>query len=93
VVDLRAGDRTWRKQLVAGDGYMASNERLLQFGLGEAAEVTELMVHWPSGTTSTVRRLPAEGTLELVESASNGIRWRGPETPTIVDVTTGRDDD
>ncbi|MDZ4683608.1 MAG: FG-GAP-like repeat-containing protein [Planctomycetaceae bacterium] len=91
VVDVRAGDRTWRKQLVAGDGYMASNERLLQFGLGEATEVTELTVHWPSGTTSTVQRLPAEGTLELVESAAAGIVWSDPQSPEVIAVTTGRE--
>ena len=34
VIDVRCSDRTWRKQLVAGDGYMASNERVIQFGLG-----------------------------------------------------------
>jgi len=42
VVEVVGGHPSLSKQLVAGDGYMASNERLLNFGLGDASGVTEL---------------------------------------------------
>lgn len=46
---VRAGARQLVCQLTAGDGYQASNERRVVFGLGDAANVDELEIHWPSG--------------------------------------------
>jgi tetratricopeptide (TPR) repeat protein len=92
LIEVRTSDRTWKKQLVAGDGYMASNERLVQFGLGDATTVEELIVHWPSGTKTTLRQLPADVTIELIESTPRGIQRRGPEESEVVEVITGRDD-
>ena len=92
LIEVHTPDRVWKKQLVAGDGFMASNERLVQFGLGRAATVDELIVRWPSGTTTTVRDLPADVTIELIESTPRGIVRRGPEESDVVDVITGRDD-
>jgi hypothetical protein len=65
--------RSWTKQLVAGDGYMATNERMLQFGLGEADQVAELTVDWPSGGKTTVHNLPVNATVELVEGSPRGL--------------------
>lgn len=39
----------WTKQLVAGDGYMASNERMLQFGIADSTEIHSVAVQWPAG--------------------------------------------
>jgi hypothetical protein len=55
------------KQLVAGDGYMASNERMLQFGLGECTTIEQLELIWPSGTVSRVKNIPADTTILLIE--------------------------
>ena len=50
VVRLRTSSGgVFQKQLVAGDGFQASNERVLHFGLGDAASIAELHVRWPSG--------------------------------------------
>jgi hypothetical protein len=49
-VSARVGGRTMVRQLTAGDGYQASNERRLIIGTGSAAQVDELIVRWPSGT-------------------------------------------
>jgi hypothetical protein len=68
VVEVVTDDRKWTKQLVAGDGYMASNERLLQFGLGEAAAVKEIRVRWPSGKVTTVQNAPIDVSIEFVEN-------------------------
>ncbi len=38
-VEVKSGDRTWTRQLTAGDGYQACNERRLVFGLGERTEI------------------------------------------------------
>jgi hypothetical protein len=49
LVRLRSSGRTWSQQLTAGDGYHASNQRQLIFGLGDCEQIAELTVHWPSG--------------------------------------------
>ncbi len=92
VIDVRAGDHQWSKQLVAGDGYMASNERWIQFGLGDASDVAELTVHWPSGSKTTVQSLPVGCTLELIESTSHGILRSGPTDSRVIKVTSDRND-
>jgi tetratricopeptide (TPR) repeat protein len=83
VVEVVTKNRRWTRQLVAGDGYMASNERLLQFGLSDAATVTEMRVTWTSGSTAVFHDLPTDVTIELVEGARRGILWRGTEQKTI----------
>jgi tetratricopeptide (TPR) repeat protein len=79
VVEVEAGGRHFRKQLAAGDGYMASNERLLQFGLGEADEIDELRVLWPSGAATVIKAPPVDVTVELVEDSTRGVLWRGAD--------------
>ena len=48
-VTVVAGKQTWMKQIKAGDGFSASNERVLIFGLGAISEVDKVNVSWPSG--------------------------------------------
>jgi tetratricopeptide (TPR) repeat protein len=76
VVTVKTGDRLSRKQLFAGDGYMASNERVLQFGLRTAQSIDELTIEWPSGTQLVLRDPPVDATLELVEDATVATVWR-----------------
>ena len=66
-VRLRAGDHTWYQQLTAGDGYQASNERQLVFGLGGAAHVDEVVVTWPSGIRQSFENLSADLQIVVVE--------------------------
>ena len=35
--------------VVAGDGYLSSDEAVLDFGIGDVTGVGTLEVHWPSG--------------------------------------------
>jgi tetratricopeptide (TPR) repeat protein len=73
---LRAGKRTWTRQLTAGDGFYASNERKLILGLGAETVVEELMVLWPSGLDQTFRNLEADREVVLVEG--NAVPMRMP---------------
>ena len=77
VVEVVSKNRRWKKQLVAGDGYMASNQRIVQFGLGSAGSLQKILVHWPSGGMTTIKNVPVDVTLELVEGNSHFILWRG----------------
>lgn len=85
VVELVADGRRWSKQLVAGDGYMASNERLLQFGVGNAASVESVRVTWPSGNTVTFAELPTDSMIDIVEGAKRARLRATSQPPTTVD--------
>jgi tetratricopeptide (TPR) repeat protein len=57
---VSAGGRTRHKQLTAGDGFQASNQGQLVFGLGESTEVESLRIEWPSGTSQEFSHLPVD---------------------------------
>ncbi|MCP4193343.1 MAG: tetratricopeptide repeat protein [Planctomycetaceae bacterium] len=39
------------RNLSAGDGYLAQSSKWLHFGLGKDAQIKQVLVHWPDGTT------------------------------------------
>jgi tetratricopeptide (TPR) repeat protein len=75
-VTVSAGDQSWTRQLVAGDGYHAANERSLQFGLGAANRIDNITVSWPSGKTSCVSEVSANSTIDFVEGHTRGTLWQ-----------------
>ncbi|HND52723.1 MAG TPA: ASPIC/UnbV domain-containing protein, partial [Pirellulaceae bacterium] len=56
-----------RGQLTAGDGYMASNQRHVLLGLGDATHVLRLEVDWPSGARSVVESPAVDRELVVIE--------------------------
>jgi hypothetical protein len=52
-VSVTAGARRWTQQLLAGHGYMASNQRTLHFGLGTVQQIEQIEIEWPSGLQQT----------------------------------------
>jgi tetratricopeptide (TPR) repeat protein len=66
-----------RKSLLAGDGYMASNERVLQFAPGRVDSVSRIVIQWPSGTVTELHDVPTATTLEITEGISPATLWRG----------------
>src|SRR5690606_18048667 len=74
-VRVSAGPQTWTKVLLAGDGYHASNERMLQFGLGRGEGGIEVAVHWPSGSVTRLVDPPLDCVYELVEGRDAATRW------------------
>jgi hypothetical protein len=73
-VRLTAGERTWTSQLTAGDGYQASNERRLVFGLGDAGHVDKLVVRWISGREQEFSDLRGDVDLLVIEGRDDLIR-------------------
>jgi hypothetical protein len=59
--------------MTAGDGYQASNERRLVFGLGAEDQIETLTVRWPSGHLQTFARLAINTELLLVEHRDEAI--------------------
>ena len=67
IVKVQAGGRTRVRHLLAGDGYMVSNEKLLIFGLGEEEDVEKLTIRWPSGKLQEFADLQADRRILVIE--------------------------
>lgn len=70
-VRIRSGERAWVKQLTAGDGFQACNQRKLIFGLGKLKSIDELQVQWPSGTRQVFPLRSAARNVLLIECQSD----------------------
>jgi len=69
-VRVTAKGKTWSRQLVGGDGFAVSNERVLTFGLGETEWIDSISVTWPAGTDDLFQEaVPADSELLLVEGS------------------------
>jgi hypothetical protein len=53
IVRVMSGGRTITRQLTAGDGYQASNQRQLIFGLGPAEKIDQVEIQWLGGGRQT----------------------------------------
>ncbi|MDE0863171.1 MAG: FG-GAP-like repeat-containing protein [Rubripirellula sp.] len=66
VVKLTSGAlHAWN---VAGDGYLSSNEKVVSFGLGNAASVERLTVRWPNDTTQIFNDVAVDQRLIVIEN-------------------------
>ena len=68
LVEVTAGDQTYRKRVYAGDGFLAGSSLRPHFGLGTNQRIEEVRVHWPDGVVSHV------------EGVSPGSLWRVTRT-------------
>jgi len=74
-VTVTDGDWSRVHYLMAGDGYMASNQRQLVIGLGVRNRVATLRVDWPSGSSTELRGVGVgAGELVIIEGRSEAIR-------------------
>ena len=67
-VTVTCGLNRLTRQLTAGDGYHASNERRLTFGVGRAARIDTVEVRWPSGSAQSYGDLPVSSEFLLIEN-------------------------
>jgi len=61
------------RTLTLARGYLSSSEPVVHFGLGEASEVAELSVAWPSGHRRVFTAIPADRHLTLTEPAGPAV--------------------
>lgn len=78
VVKITTHGQTRTKQLTAGDGYQASNQRQLLFGLGDDVIVESLSVRWPSGREQIFRNVTGDSEFMLVEGRTDLARIPRP---------------
>ena len=57
LIRVKSDEQTWSAWLLAGDGYLCSNERTLRIGLGQAVLRCDVEVQWPSGLTQEFKNL------------------------------------
>ena len=74
-VELRIAGVSSSQQLTAGDGYQASNERIIHFGIGDATRIENLTIHWPSGATSSFDSVPCNVMVDVSEGISALLVW------------------
>ena len=71
IIRISAAGRTQWKQLTAGDGYQASNQRQLVVGLGTGKMIDQLVVRWPSGREQHFSDVAVDAEYILVEGGKN----------------------
>jgi hypothetical protein len=70
VVTIETDRRRLVRQLTAGDGYQASNERKLVIGIGSAEQANAVRVRWPSGHSEQFDDLASGQTWLIIEGRS-----------------------
>ena len=70
IITVETDKGSWTKQLTAGDGFQASNERVVQFGLGPSTTINSVEISWPSGEKTSLTELDMDTTLHVVEGAT-----------------------
>lgn len=91
-VIARQGERTLERQLFGGDGYQATNQKRLLFGLGDSTEPVVLEVHWPGGAVETFPPIAVDGDYRVIEGRGKLFAQPvvgGPSTPEKVALQTG----
>ena len=63
---LTANGMRQRGDVLSGGSYLSSNDMRLHFGLGQAAKVDSIEIHWPSGTKEMVK-LPGVDKIYTIE--------------------------
>lgn len=67
VVELKAGEETWRQSLALGEGYYSSNQRVLTVGLGDVETIDSMEIRWPSGQTQNFDEVTVVPDYRLIE--------------------------
>jgi enediyne biosynthesis protein E4 len=73
-VRVTTGSVTQRRDVLAGSSYLSQHDLRLHFGLGALKQVDALEVHWPSGTTETLRGVLAGQIITIQEGKGIVVR-------------------
>jgi hypothetical protein len=67
VVEVRAGDETFRRRLMPTRSYLSQTERVVTIGLGKREDVDQVTIHWPDGSRQEVEVL-IDSMNEIIQS-------------------------
>jgi hypothetical protein len=65
LVEVRAGDRRWRRPVLAAQSYLSAMPTLVHFGLGPNRHVDAVVVDWPDGLREAFPGGAADRLVEL----------------------------
>ena len=80
VAKVTIGKRTITRQLTAGDGYQASNQRQLIFGVGSAEKIDHLEIRWLGGKTQTFTDVSIDAQYIAIEGRETLFKVAAPDT-------------
>ena len=66
-IEVYSAGKLQTAERVASSGYLSQNDSRVHFGLGTAASVDKLIVHWPSGREQTLENLSVDRVLTVEE--------------------------
>ncbi len=66
-VEVYAAGKRWTAERVAGSGYLSQDDGRLHFGLGAAARIDKLLIHWPSGREQKLENVSVDRVLTVEE--------------------------
>lgn len=66
-VSIRKADGIQARYLTSARGWLSASEPLVHFGLGDAQQIENLTVRWPSGQTQSFENLPANHLFTITE--------------------------
>ncbi len=62
-----AGGMTQTEEIHSGGSYLSQNDLRAHFGLGTAARIDRVEIHWPSGTVDTIKDLAVDQFYSVLE--------------------------
>ena len=66
-VRIKTSTRTQIRQWRGGGSYASTNSKVIHFGVGAAAMIDLVEIHWPSGGVQTLQSIAADQTLQIIE--------------------------
>lgn len=75
-VILTSGSEKWERQVFAGDGYTATNERKLYFGVASSEDDVDIHVRWPDGSTQELPHVAVDAEYVIVQGRNAAIPVR-----------------
>jgi len=66
-VKITAGGMTQTDEVHSGGSYLSQNDLRIHFGLGSAARIDSVEIHWPSGAVDHIGSLPADHFYSVLE--------------------------
>ncbi len=68
-ITVEAGERRQTKYLQAGSGFLSQHSKELFFGVRDFAGTVSATIHWPSGLTQSLTRLPVNQRIHIDEGS------------------------
>ena len=69
---VRSGNSVQTREIKAGSSYASQNDPRVHFGLGQAGQIDELEIRWPSAKTQKCHNLKADQILVVNEGRGDG---------------------